>query len=169
MKHLSKIYLAGAAALALAGSARASTYELSFAGSLGAGDVFITTSGSNVTQASGWLADSDLGAGHFAVTGLSPYASADNTFSPNSPYLTLGGLSFATAAGNFNLANMEGYLGYHGYGLLSSVLDPDGSGVAHPIESIALTVTAVPEPGSLALMMAGALGLFGMTRRRAVR
>ena len=32
-----------------------------------------------------------------------------------------------------------------------------------------VSVTAVPEPGNLALMMAGAMGLFGLTRRRGAR
>ena len=169
MKQFSKIYLAGAAALVLAGTAHADTFELTFTGAAGAGDVFITTSGSNVTAASGWLADSDLGVGNFAVTGLTHYAGADNTFSANSPYITLGGLSFATTAGDFNLANLEGYGSYHGYGLLSAALDPGGSGAGHPIESVALAVTAVPEPASFALMLAGAMGLFGLTRRRAAR
>ena len=167
MKHFSKILAAGAAALALSGAAHAGTYELTFTGTDVSGDVFITTSGSNVTAVSGWLADSEVAAGQFTLTGLSGYAGADNTFSANSPYITLGGLSFATASeGNFNLANLEGYGNYHGFGLLSSVLDPAGSGASHPIVSVDLTVSAVPEPGNLALMLAGALGLFGMTRRR---
>ena len=169
MNHISKICLAAATALALAGTAHAGTFELNFIGADGAGDVFITTSGSSVTAASGWLSDSEVGAGPFTVTGLSTYASADNAFSASSPYITLSGLSFATTAGDFNLAYMEGYGSYHGYGLLSSTLDPAGSGTAHPIESVELAVTAVPEPGNLALMLAGAVGLFGMTRRRAAR
>lgn len=169
MNHFSKICLAAATALALAGSAHAGTFELNFIGAAGAGDVFITTTGSSVTSASGWLSDSEVGAGPFTVTGLSTYASADNAFNASSPYITLSGLSFATTAGDFNLAYMEGYGSYHGYGLLSSTLDPAGAGAAHPIESVELAVTAVPEPGNLALMLAGAVGLFGMTRRRAAR
>jgi len=169
MNHFSKICLAGVTALALAGTAHAGTFELNFIGADGAGDVFITTSGSSVTAASGWLSDSEVGAGQFTVTGLSGYASADNAFSASSPYITLSGLSFLTTAGAFNLANMEGYGNYHGFGLLSAALDPVGAGVAHPIESVELTVTAVPEPGNLALMLAGAVGLLGMTRRRAAR
>ena len=169
MKHFSKIYLAGAAALALASSAQAGTFELNFIGSAGAGEVVLTTDGSNVTAASGWLADSEVGAGHFAITGLSGYASADNTFSASSPYITLNGLSFATSGGDFNLADLEGYGSYHGYGLLSSTLDPAGSGISHPIESVALTVTAVPEPGRVSLMLAGVLGLAAVARRRLAR
>lgn len=169
MKQISKITLAGAAALALAGAAHAGTFELNFIGTAGAGDVFITTSGTNVTAATGWIDDSEVGSGPFAVTGLSGYASADNAFTAGSPYITLNGLSFATTGGGFNLANLEGYGNYHGYGLLSAELDPAGSGNAHPIENVALTVSAVPEPGNVSLLLAGVFCLAGIARRRSAR
>ena len=100
---------------------------------------------------------------------LSPYAGSDNTFNATSPYVDFAGVSFSTAVGgDYNLANI-GSAGAPQLVLLSSVLDPGGGVQVAGLTNIALTVTAVPEPGNLALMLAGALGLFGIARRRAAR
>ena len=167
MKHFSKILAAGAAALALSGAARAGTYELTFTGTDISGDIFATTTGNAVTSISGWVTDSEVGAGTFTVTGLSPYAGSDNTFSASSPHVTFGGLSFSTVAGgDYNLANLDGGSDFV---LLSSVLNPGGGIQVQGLTNITLGVSAVPEPANLALMLAGIVGLVGVTRRRAAR
>ena len=169
-RFTSKLLGAAAAALALAaGSANAATYELQFTGTDVSGDVFAQTTGSNVTAIWGSVTDSDVGPGTFAITGLSPYASSDNTLTATSPYVTFGGLSFSTAGGgDYNLADLNGYGGYS-YVLLSSTLNPGGGVQSVGMTAITLEVSAVPEPGNLVLLLAGGLGLAGLTRRRAAR
>ena len=166
MKYFSKILATGVAALALSGAARADTYELTFTGTDVSGDIFATTTGNAVTGISGWVTDSEVGAGTFAVTGLSPYASSDNTFSASNPYVTFGGLSFSTiAGGDYNLANLDGASDFV---LLSSVLNPGGNVQTVGMTSIAFDVSAVPEPANMALMLAG-LGLVGVMASRRQR
>ena len=171
-RSLSKLLAAGAMSLALTatGSAHAATYELTFTGTNVSGDVFATTSGDHVTAISGSVTDADLGPGAFAITGLDDiYASADNTFSGSAPFITLGGLSFATAGGgSFNLADLDGYPGYSGYTFLSSTLNPGGGFSSVGMTAVTLDVSVVPEPGSLALMLAG-LGLVSVMAARRQR
>ena len=107
--------------------------------------------------------------GIFAITGLSTYASADNTFSASAPYVTSSGLSFSTPAGDYNLADLEGYGGYTASGCFRR--RSTRAARAWPIRSmtVSLVVRAVPEPGNITLMLAGAVGLAGLARRRAAR
>lgn len=169
-RFMSRLLGAAAAALALAaGSANAATYELQFTGTDVSGDVFAQTTGSNVTAIWGSVTDSEVGPGVFAITGLSPYASSDNTFGASAPYVTFGGLSFSTAGGgDYNLADLGGYGGYS-YVLLSSTLNPGGGVQSVGMTSVSLEVSAVPEPGNMMLMLAGVVGLAGLARRRAAR
>ncbi len=168
-RFLSKLFAGGAVALALSatGVAQAAEFEFAFTGTNVSGDVFANTSGPNVSSISGWVTDSEVGAGTFAITGLSPYAAADNTFNPASPYFDFAGVSFMTGTGgNYNLANI-GSAGAPQLVLLSSVLDSGGYVQAAGMTDIALTVTAVPEPASMALLLAG-LGMVSViaSRRR---
>jgi hypothetical protein len=163
-RFLSRLLGAGATSLALvaAGSAHAATYEITFSGTIASGDIFATTTGSTVTGISGWVVDTDAGAGTFDITGLSPYASADQQFSPTFPFADYSGVSFSTAGGgDYNFAS----IGSSMY-LVSQVGDPQGIEQVQGVTLINPTVTAVPEPGSITMMLAGALGLFGLTRRR---
>jgi hypothetical protein len=177
IRLLPRTFASGAVALALsmAGAAHAAEYDLQFIGANVSGNVFAMTNGSNVTAIWGTVTDLDLATTPsspttFAVSGLSGYASSDNTLVGSSPYLTLGGLSFSTSGGgDFNLANLDGFENLSGFTLLSSDLNPGGGVSNIGMTSVTLSVTAVPEPGNLALMLAGALGLFGVTRRRAAR
>jgi hypothetical protein len=164
---------AGAIALALSqvGTAQAAEFEFKFTGTNVSGDVFATTAGSSVTAISGWVIDSEVASGTFTITGLSSYAGADNTFNPASPYFDFAGVSFSTnVGGDYNLFNV-GSSSPSGVAMLSSVLDPGGVVQTAGLTNLAsLTVTAVPEPASMALLLAG-LGMVGVmaSRRRASR
>jgi hypothetical protein len=172
-RFLSKLLAAGATSLALAaGSAHAGTYELDFIGTGVAGDVFATTTGTGssqtVTAISGWVSYAEVGAGTFNVTGLSAYAAADNLYYLASPYVDFGGISFTTdVGGDFNL----GLGGSNATGLVLNTAELDAGGFPGRDGStnIEMTATAVPEPANIAMMLAAALGLFGLTRRRGAR
>jgi len=169
IQSLSRLFAASAvaAALSVASAAHAAQYELTFTGTDISGDFFANTSGANVTSISGWVMDSEVAAGTFAITGLSAYAASDNTFDATSPYVDFGGLSFTTATGgDYNLANI-GSVDAPELVLLSSVLNPGGGVQTTGLTDIGLTVVAVPEPSTVALMLAATLGLFGLRRRRA--
>ena len=73
-RFLSKLLATGGMTLALvgAGAAHAATYELQFTGTNVSGDIFATTTGTTVTGISGFVTDSEVAAGSFAITGLSP-------------------------------------------------------------------------------------------------
>ena len=168
-RPLNRLFATSAAALALAaaGAAHAGTNELTFTGTNVSGDVFAQTTGDDVTAIWGSITDADIGPGSFTITGLSPYASSDNTFNAGGPFVTLGGLSFKTAGGgDFNLADLDGYPGYSGYFFLSSTLDSGGSFSSVGMTSVTLAATAVPEAGNLALMATGLLALAAAQRWR---
>ena len=172
MNRFCKILLAGAAALALTTAAQAATYELTFTGDGVSGDVFATTSGTGdiqtVTGVSGWVRDAEVGPDAFAITSLTGYAAATNLFYMTSPFVDYGGLSFATVTGGeFNLG--LGGTGPTQQVLNASVIDPVGYVGRDGSTNIVMTAIAVPEPGNLALMAAGVMGLIGMTRRRGAR
>jgi hypothetical protein len=165
---LSKLLTAGAVSMALcgAGAAQAAVYDVSFADSVVAGDFFVTTAGSTVTAISGWVSDSDVAAGNFTITGLSPFASADQQFNPAFPYVDFSGLSFSTVGGgDYNFADAGGG---HVY-LVSSVLDPAGVLQAQGLTEVQPTVSLVPEPGNVSLLLAGMFCLAAVARRRAAR
>jgi len=173
-KLLTKMAMTSVMALALlgAGGVQAATYELQFTGTDVSGDVFATTTGTGAVQTvvgiSGWVTDSEVGAGTFSITGLSSYAGATNLFYQASPYVDFGGLSFSTVSGgDYNL----GLGGSNATGLVlnASIINPNGNPGIAGSTNIEMTATAVPEPAPLVLMLAGVVGLFGMTRRRSAR
>jgi hypothetical protein len=166
-RFTTKFLAASAVALALSqvGVAQAAEYEFTFTGTDIAGEVFATTTGANVTAITGWVTDSEVGAGTFNVTGISWYAGADNLFDPTSPWVDFAGISFSTAAGgDYNLANI-GSSGAPQLVLLSSVLNPGGVVQAVGLTDIALGVSVVPEPGSMSLILAG-IGMMGLVASR---
>ena len=165
---LSKLAAAAAITLAVAGTAHAATYELQFTGTDVSGDVFATTTGTGSTQTvvsiSGWVTDSEVGAGTFSITGLSNYAGATNLYYEASPFVDFGGLSFSTlSGGDYNL----GLGGSNATGLVlnASLLNANGNPGIAGSTNIEMTATAVPEPAPLALMLAG-FGLVGVMARR---
>jgi len=152
---MNKLLLAaGSAALALvAASAQATVYNFTFDDGIDMASGQLVTTGSLVTAISG-TADG------FAITGLSPYASSDNTVvSGSAPYFDLGGLSFSANGVDFNVYSSGG-VEY----MMNSVTDPGGYG-SYAAALTTDTLTAVPEPATWALMLGG-FGLAGTALRR---
>ncbi len=167
MTRAFKTLAATAAALMLsfAGAAHAGTQELTFTGTNVTGDIFATTTGNQVTSITGWITDSDVGAGTFTITGLSGYAGADNMLSSASPYFSFAGLSVGTDAGGAFNFYYDGSI----VGLLSDNLNSSGNPANGFTELTTVSVAAaVPEPASLGLLLAG-IGMLGVmsSRRRA--
>jgi hypothetical protein len=175
------LLLAGAAlALTFASSAAsAKTWDFSFTGDngvSGSGELFTGASGSpfTVTGASGTITDTQgaLSGSPFTINGLSGYAAADNLLyvPPTQPsgYVDFGGISFTTTAGvDFNLGG--GGTGSPSAVLNDSVNDPIGYPVpTFGSNNITLSISAVPEPASWAMMLLG-VGVIGLGLRIARR
>ena len=80
--------------------------------------------------------------------------------------MDFSGLSFSTiGGGDFNFADAGGGTLY----LVSSVLDPQGVFQEQGLTQIHPSVSAVPEPGNVALLLSGVFGLAAVARRRAAR
>ena len=169
-RFLSRLLAAGTTSLALAaaGSAHAGTYELQFTGTDIAGSFVAVTNASNViTSITGSFTDTALAATPFTLTGISGYAAADNYLVATPSFVTYSGLSFTTNAGvgnDFNVFDNGG----GNYYMLAQSNDPGGAAYGG-MPQLNLSVVAVPEPTNLVLVLAGALGLFGLARRRAAR
>ena len=169
-RSMSKLLAAGAMSLALtaAGSAHAAAYELHFTGTDITGSLFAITNASNViTSITGSFTDSDLSPSAYTLTGTSLYAGADNHLVATPSYVTYAGLSFSTSAGagnDFNIFDNGG----GNYYLLAQSNDPVGAAYAG-MPQLNFSVTAVPEPANVMLMLAGVLGLVGLARRRGAR
>ena len=97
------------------------------------------------------------------ITGLSGYAASDNTLYESTPlYFSLGGVSFSSAGGDYNIYAYNG-----GDYLLKSSVDP----VGYPANGQLLTtaLVSVPEPATWSLMLLGVFGLGAALRRREAR
>ena len=156
--------IAGVVAVALFGvsAAKANVYEFSYAGGgySASGDFTPGNTGSPYTV-TGITGTAD----GFSITGLSPYAGANQLlyFPPTGGYYAdFSGISFANANGvDYNITN---YPSGSGNFLNISTLDSGGSGCCGV--AIEMTVSAVPEPSTWAMMILGFLGLGFMAYRR---
>ena len=91
-----------------------------------------------------------------SFTGLSSYAGADQFLFLSAPYVDFGGVSFLGANGvAYNIFNSSGTF------VINSVTDPSGYylGIRQPIT---LRVSPIPEPSTLALLLAGAVAFAGL-------
>jgi hypothetical protein len=148
--------IALAATVATAPAALASTYLLSF--SSAGGDVGSLKVGLNGTTAI-WASGSING---FAITGLSPYAGADQQLFVAGPvHFTVPGLSFS--ASNGTLYNLTAYP-FNSDRITNSVLDPYGYGTPIPYALPSLSIAAIPIPAPLGLILLG-FGVLGLLRR----
>lgn len=148
----------------------AATYMFSFSGvDVSGSGVFSTVDGSGasaVTGVTGTVTDTDVSASPFTITTLSGYAAADNILYPFSgPPVDMGGISFSTAGGpDFNIGLGGSNLPF-GLILNVSSFNPGGNAVEFPGSvPIEISITAVPEPATWAMMLVG-LGGLGMALR----
>ena len=156
-------------ALILTASAEAKVYDWSYTLTNGQGSGYGTfdagaTLPALITDATGIISsDPGFGVGPFTVIGISGYAGADNTiyalgFDDNR--VSLGGISLATSAGDINIFYLNG-----APGVTNSVENPGGGLVA--LSPADLSVAAVPEPSTWAMMLLGFVGLGFAGYRRA--
>ena len=103
----------------------------------------------------------------YTISGLSGYAGADNLlYFPGEPFVDFGGISFSTSGGpDFNLG-LQNPSGPFQYVFNDSSLNPIGYPNVPGSTDITLTVSAVPEPATWALMLIGFAGIGFFAYRR---
>jgi PEP-CTERM motif len=165
--------------------ANAALFDFSFLGTdangtvSGSGTITATGSGPTYTVQSvtGTINDNDVGlpATSFTIDSgfVSPYAGSDNILyvpsqaPSNTGFVDFGGISFTANSGliafNFGGQSQSGPISYV---LNDSVLDPVGYPNQIGSTVISLTVSAVPEPSTWAMMLLGFAGLGFMAYRR---
>lgn len=150
-----------AATAALAPAGNAATYKLNFTSSGGnAAWLKVDLNGTVATSATGWIDG-------YAITGLSPYASADQQLFVAGPvHFTVPGLSFA--ASNGVLYNLTAYP-FNSDRITNNVMDPGGYGTPTPYALTSLTVAAVPVPAPVGMLLAGLGALAALRRRRSAK
>ncbi len=90
-----------------------------------------------------------------AITGLSPYAAADQQLFTASPYADFSGISFTAQNGvDYNWSNYGSALG----GIANSVSDPGGYGSYQAVITSS-SVSAVPELSTWVMLLTGFAGL----------
>ena len=171
---MNKLVLMGLAAgmAALCAQAQAKTFEFSFAGIndasvFGSGAFKTSDNGSpyTIVNASGSIVAPDVSAGTFTITGLSPYASANQLlYYPTNPLVDFSGISVSTVGGDFNIFY---YASAGNYGLIASPLNAGGyiPGVYDPIT---LKISSIPELSTWVMIGLGFAGL-GLAARRTRR
>lgn len=156
MSKIANAIVLGAAILSAKG-ASATTYDFTFTTSVDTAAGQFTTVAAAPSMISAISGTFD-GA---AITGLSPYASADNILQASYPFASFSGISFTANNIDYNL---------YGNGpafLTNSVTDPTGTGTG-ALAVTSLSVNAIPEPAMSALMIVGiAITGFTVRRRRA--
>ena len=157
MKHLALTTAALLASVAFSVPAQAAQYIFDFTssgGDIGHVNVFVT--GTTVTSATGVIDGN-------ALTGLSSYAAADQQLFVAGPnHFTTGGLSFLDILGtSYNLTNYPDGLDH----ITNSIMDPAGTGTPTPFVITSFSISAVPEPATWAMMIAG-FGMIGFAARR---
>lgn len=159
MQSLKMIAIAAAGlAMAVSTTASAATYLVTFTSSGGdTGSVNLDVTGTTVTSISGLVNSS-------TVTGLSSFAGADQQFFAAGPsHFTIGGISFSSMAGiTYNFTAYPDGTDH----ITNSVLDPEGDGAPTPYALTSISVSAVPEPATWAMMLFG-FGAVGYGLRRA--
>lgn len=162
--RLASILFAALSIAALAPvAASAHTYDWSFSNSSDNGNGSFTTAtpwtpaGVAITDFAGEI-DSNL------ISALSGYAGADNDLHSVFPFISQGGISLTTSLDTYNIANINNA---GAPGLIKESVDPSGTSNGEPIT---LSISAVPESASWAMMLVGlgALGAVMRSRRSAI-
>jgi PEP-CTERM motif len=164
-------------------TAHAANYTFLFASYNNAGTKIDTGLINFNTLASGNILSATGNINGAAITGLSPYAAADNVFitpSSTTPYFaSYGGISFVTTNAIYNISSygvnglnmsiadsLTDPVGYGTYnrGLNFSIVSDNG--LNYTVATYAdFNVAAVPEPETYGMMLLG-LGLIGFIARR---
>ena len=171
---LSKLIAPLAFALLFAGQASAAIFDFSYTDNtnttFGSGQLFTndTTSPYLITNVTG--TETYLGVTQ-TITGVAPvnsYGANDNLLSylPNPNYFSLSGLSFNTSSDVYNIGFITNPpYAFDGYVIIQRSTDLAGT-FPFGVGPITVTISAVPEPSTWAMMILGFAGVGFMAYRR---